>query len=133
MLTHVVIVPNPTDGVWGSIFKVVKLIPRHCRQDISAHLSVQVLVPKLDNIIVIPLFYTFPIFTMYKISQILLKFECLESFHFYNYNGSTYDWIRSLEAELWRSRSCHVFVYLFSKAVVLSQFIELREVPHITG
>ena len=79
-----------------------------------AHLSGQVLAPKHNNIIATPLFYTFPIFTTYKISQILLKVKQLESPHFYNSNSFTYVRICSLEAELWRSGSCHVFVYLFS-------------------
>ena len=51
---------------------------------------------------------------MYKISQILPKVERLESPRFYGSNDSTYVRIRSLEAELWRSGSCRVFVYLFS-------------------
>ena len=70
--------------------------------------------PKHNNIIATPLFYTFPIFTMYKISQILPKVERLESPCFYDSNNSTYIQIHSLEAKLWRSGSCWVFVYLFS-------------------
>ena len=70
--------------------------------------------PKHNNIIATLLFHTSSIFTMYKMSQILPNVKCQESPCFYNSNDSTYIQICPLEAKLWRSGSCWVFVYLFS-------------------
>ena len=61
-----------------------------------ARLSGQVLVPKLENTIVILLIYTFPIFTIYKMSQIPLKVNRLETPDSHDSDGSTYVRIRAL-------------------------------------
>ena len=61
-----------------------------------ARLSGQVLVPKLNNIIVILLIYIFPIFTIYKMSQIPLKMNRLETPDSHDSDGPTYVRIRAL-------------------------------------
>ena len=106
-LLHLPLPENPCQGL------------RWCRRDIRVIPSPPLRAgfgPQnmISSIIVILLFHTFSIFTMYKINRILPKVEHLESPHFYNSNDSTYIQIHSLEAKLWRSGSCWVFVYLFS-------------------
>ena len=59
---------------------------------------------------------------MYRMGQILLEMNCLESPDSHDSNSGTYIQICPLEAKLWRSGSCWLFVYLFSFPIQIQLF-----------